>query len=154
MDYVATFLEGLATFVSPCLLPMLPLYLAYFAGDAVSASGAGEGAGKGRMLASVAGFVIGFAAVFVALGAFAGAIGGALSRYSLVVSVVCGMVVIVFGLHFAGALRIPLLDTTIRGSNALTNAQIKRIDMMTVKFNKAIEDYRCLVDELIRRGVL
>ena len=103
----------MATFVSPCLLPMLPLYLAYFAGDAATASGVCEKPGKGRMLVSVAGFVIGFAAVFVALGAFAGAIGSVLARYSLAVSVVCGLVVILFGLHFTGVLHIPLFDCTV-----------------------------------------
>ena len=47
MDYLATFLEGVITFVSPCLLPMLPLYLAYFAGDAnESVANAGEGSGS------------------------------------------------------------------------------------------------------------
>ena len=113
MDYIATFLEGMATFVSPCLLPMLPLYLAYFAGNAATANGADGKPAKGRMLVSVLGFVVGFAAVFVALGAFAGAIGGVLARYSLAVSVVCGLVVILFGLHFAGVLRIPLLDRAL-----------------------------------------
>lgn len=125
MDYFATFIEGLATFVSPCLLPLLPLYLAYFTGAAsgdhalVEQGGdaAGEpaaGVGKGRMLVRVLGFVAGFALVFVALGALAGLLGGLLSRFSTVLSVVCGLVVVLFGLHFAGVLNIPLLDRTLK----------------------------------------
>ena len=92
---------------------MLPLYLAYFAGDATVANDAGESTRNGRVHASVIGFVVGFAAVFIALGAFAGTIGSVLARCSLAVSVVCGLIVIMFGLHFAGALRVPLLDRTI-----------------------------------------
>ena len=114
MNYLATFLEGVATFVSPCLLPLLPLYLAYFAGGS-SASLAQPDAptGKARLLSRVTGFIVGFAIVFVALGALSGAIGAFLARYSLVISVVCGMIIIVFGLHYAGVMHIPLLEKTV-----------------------------------------
>lgn len=116
MDYLVTFLEGIITFVSPCLLPMLPIYLAYFAG--ASAADASEGAdGRNhtrRTMANAAGFVLGFTLVFVALGAFAGTFGAALTRYSAVLNVVCGIIVIVFGLSFMGAVNIPLLQRTVR----------------------------------------
>ena len=113
MDYLATFLEGVITFVSPCLLPMLPLFVAYFAGGS-NEQAAGAGAGAAGLAARIGGFVLGFAVVFVALGATAGALGGLLSSYSAVVNVVCGIVVIVFGLHYAGVLECALLDRTLK----------------------------------------
>ena len=116
MDYLVTFLEGVVTFVSPCLLPMLPLYLAYFAGETGTAMAEGDDDGRRtrRTLVSVTGFVVGFTLVFVALGALAGALGGFLVKHAAVVNAVCGVIIILFGLHFAGLLRIPLLDKTLR----------------------------------------
>lgn len=116
MDYLATFFEGIVTFVSPCLLPMLPLYLAYFAGDANSAVAAGAAGGQldRRMIVRVLGFVLGFTLVFVALGALAGTFGRLLIQYGTVVNIVCGAIIIVFGLHYAGLLRIPFLERTFK----------------------------------------
>ena len=66
MQYILLFLEGMITFISPCLLPMLPIYVSYFAGD-------GEGNTR-RVIKNALGFIIGFTAVFVTLGALAGSI--------------------------------------------------------------------------------
>ena len=108
MDYLLTFLEGIITFVSPCILPMLPIYLAYFAGDA---GAAGERSMR-RTLICAAGFVLGFGLVFTVLGAFAGALGSLLVRYQRVVDIVCGAAVIVLGLNYLGILRISALSRT------------------------------------------
>lgn len=116
MDYIATFLEGVITFVSPCLLPMLPLYLAYFAGDA-NESVAREGANGRHLLRTVGhacGFVLGFTLVFVLLGVAAGALGGLLVEYSAIVNVACGLVVVFFGLHYAGVFESKLLNRTLK----------------------------------------
>ena len=64
MQYFILFLEGIITFVSPCLLPMLPIYISYFAG--------GGQRSTRRTLTCAAGFVLGFTAVFVLMGALAG----------------------------------------------------------------------------------
>lgn len=116
MDYLVTFLEGVITFVSPCLLPMLPIYVAYFAGT--SAAEASEGFDERKRvrqtMTNAVGFVLGFTIVFVALGAFAGTFGAALARYSTALNVICGIIVIVFGLCFMGTLKIPALQRTIR----------------------------------------
>lgn len=116
MDYLVTFLEGIITFVSPCLLPMLPIYVAYFAGasNTAMATGASEQARTRRTLANACGFVLGFTIVFLCLGAFAGAFGTLLVRYSTLVNLICGIIVIVFGLCFAGVLNIPFLQRTIK----------------------------------------
>lgn len=99
MQYFIAFLEGIITFISPCLLPMLPVYISYFAGG-------GERTTR-RTLVNATGFVCGFTAVFVALGALAGALGGLLARYGRIVDLVTGGIVILFGLGFLGVLRIP-----------------------------------------------
>ena len=100
MQYVIAFLEGVVTFLSPCLLPMLPVYLSYFS--------AGGPRTTRRTLAGALGFVAGFTAVFVALGALAGTLGGLLRQYQTLVNLVCGGVVILFGLNFLGVLHLDL----------------------------------------------
>lgn len=97
MTYFISFLEGIITFVSPCLLPMLPVYVSYFAGG-------GERDTK-KTLKNALGFVTGFTLVFVAMGAFAGTIGGFLNEYQTAVNVITGLIVIIFGLHFLGIVR-------------------------------------------------
>lgn len=101
MQYVISFLEGIITFVSPCILPMLPVYISYFAG--------GESNRK-RTLINALGFVLGFTIVFVLLGAFAGVIGGLLQRYETIVNLVTGGVVIILGLNFTGIINIGFLN--------------------------------------------
>ena len=100
MEYLISFLEGVITFISPCLLPMLPIYISYFAG--------GGERSVGRTLKGALGFVLGFTAVFVAMGALAGTIGGFLSRHQTLVNILCGAVVILFGLSYLGILKINL----------------------------------------------
>ena len=100
MQYVIAFLEGIITFISPCLLPMLPIYLSYFAG--------GGERSLGRTLRSAFGFVTGFTLVFTALGALAGTVGGFLREHQTAGNLVSGGVVILFGLNFLGVIRLDL----------------------------------------------
>ena len=100
MQYLISFLEGIITFISPCLLPMLPIYISYFAGG-------GERSIKKTLKGSL-GFVIGFTLVFVLLGALAGTVGGLLREHQTTVNIVSGLVVIVFGLNFLGVLKLNL----------------------------------------------
>ena len=98
MNILQTFIEGVISFVSPCMLPLLPVYVTYFA--------AGE-AGRGTVLARAFAFMVGFTTVFVALGVFAGSLGAALAAHRTAVNVVCGVLVIVFGLGYLGLFRLP-----------------------------------------------
>ena len=107
MVYFYTFLEGIITFISPCLLPMLPIYLSYFAGD-------NRDGDKKNTITNALGFVLGFTMVFVMLGLFAGTAGLMLRQHQTAVNIVTGLIVILFGLNFMGALRIPLLNKTIK----------------------------------------
>ncbi|MBQ6394760.1 MAG: hypothetical protein IJH87_00230 [Atopobiaceae bacterium] len=110
MDYLLTFLEGIITFISPCVLPMLPIYLAYFAGDAASS----EDEGSGRALLNSVAFVVGFSVVFTLYGAFAGRFGAMLASYQSTLNAVCGIFVVVLGLNYLGVLRITILDRTFK----------------------------------------
>ena len=105
MQYLISFLEGVITFISPCLLPMLPVYVSYFAG--------GGQRSIRRTLTNALGFVLGFTAVFVAMGALAGTVGGFLKSHQTAVNIVSGLIVIFFGLHFLGLVKVNLF----RGSS-------------------------------------
>lgn len=95
-----SFLEGIITFISPCLLPMLPIYLSYFAG--------GQNKDTRRTVIGALGFVLGFTVVFVALGALAGTLGSFLIAHQNVVNIVSGIIVIFFGLNFLGIFKFSL----------------------------------------------
>ncbi|MBQ2899723.1 MAG: sulfite exporter TauE/SafE family protein [Oscillospiraceae bacterium] len=98
MQYLITFLEGIISFISPCMLPMLPIYVSYFAGGADK---------KEHMLRRAICFVLGFTAVFSLLGLFAGTLGAFLTKYQTVVNIVTGAIVIIFGLSYLELLNLP-----------------------------------------------
>ena len=98
MTYLISFLEGIITFLSPCLLPMLPIYVSYFAGG-------GERSTR-KTLTNALGFILGFTLVFVALGALAGTLGSFLKSHQTAVNIVSGLLVIFFGLSFLGVFRL------------------------------------------------
>lgn len=106
MQYIISFLEGIITFISPCLLPMLPIYISYFAGG-------GERSTR-KTLSCAAGFVLGFTLIFVAMGALAGTMGSFLTQYQQAVNIISGLVVIFFGLNFLGVLKINLFHGSKR----------------------------------------
>lgn len=107
----AVFGAGALSFLSPCVLPLVPPYLCFLAGttlDKLTAEDAPR-AVTGRTLAAAALFVAGFSTVFVALGATASAIGSILLRNAPLLASAAGVAIIVMGLHFLGLFRIPLL---------------------------------------------
>ena len=109
MQYVVAFLEGIITFISPCLLPMLPIYISYFAGGGERTTG--------KTFKNALGFVLGFTAVFVAMGALAGTVGSFLRQYKTAVDIVSGLIVIFFGLNFLGVFKLNLF----RGGQSKVN---------------------------------
>lgn len=100
MQYFIAFLEGIITFISPCLLPMIPLYISYFAG--------GKERNTKKTIKNALGFISGFTIVFVLMGALAGTFGQLLNEYKRVVDVVTGLIVIFFGLNFLGVFKLNL----------------------------------------------
>ena len=100
---------GLISFLSPCVLPLVPPYLSFLAGTTFDRLNAGDGAVRRRAVLAALLFVAGFSTVFVLLGATASALGQAIRQYLDVLSTIAGLAIIVMGLHFLGILRIGLL---------------------------------------------
>lgn len=97
------FFEGVLAFLSPCMLPMLPVYLMYLAAET-------EHGRKASVLNTI-GFVCGFTLIFMALGATATALGSILNNHRLLLQRVSGFVIMLFGLYFMGVLKLKFLDT-------------------------------------------
>lgn len=112
MQYVISCLEGIITFVSPCLLPMLPIYISYFAGGGERTTA--------RTVKNALGFVLGFTLVFVAMGALAGTAGSFFKQHQTAVNLLSGLVVILFGLQFLGVFKWNLF----RGSGREVNGEM------------------------------
>lgn len=100
MQYVISFLEGMITFISPCLLPMLPIYISYFAG--------GGERSAGKTVKNALGFVAGFTLIFTIMGALAGTVGSFLKAHQTAVNIISGVVVVAFGLSFLGVFQLPI----------------------------------------------
>ena len=114
MEYLITFLEGILSFISPWTLPLLPVYVAYLTGGQEVELGAAGGAADGNTKqplrwARPLGFVLGFTVIFCLMGMFAGALSSLFGQHQRVVDVVCGAVVIVFGLVYLGVIPVRFL---------------------------------------------
>lgn len=120
MDYILTFLEGIASFISPCLLPMVPIYISYFIGE-------DENNYKKAILNSV-GFVLGFTTVFLILSIFASQLGAVLSSNIRYIKIFFGAVIILFGFNYMGLFNIKFLN----------KSKTKSMDTKDFNFLKAI----------------
>ncbi len=101
-DLPLLFLEGILAFISPCMLPMLPVYLMYLAAETEN--------GRKASVINTIGFVCGFTLVFMALGASATALGSMLNEHRMFLQRASGVVIMLFGLHFLGVFKIGFLD--------------------------------------------
>ena len=104
------FVAGLLSFASPCVLPLVPPYLAYIGGVSIEQL---QGA-RWRVLVAAVCFVAGFSTVFVALGATASAIGQAITAYLGWLGYAAGLLIALMGLHFLHVVRLPFMDATAR----------------------------------------
>ncbi len=102
MNYLITFLEGIISFISPCMLPMLPIYISYFAGQNEN-----NDKNKTKMIFKVVAFIFGFTVIFTLFGLFSGTVGKLLSQYRTFVNIICGLIVILFGLSYLDVFHIP-----------------------------------------------
>jgi len=120
VGYLSAVGAGAISFLSPCVLPLVPPYLCYMAGvsmDDFRGTGAGAGGASPARLALIGtaiAFVLGFSTVFVALGAGASTIGALLRAWQQELAIVAGIVIILMGLNFLGVVRIPLLSREAR----------------------------------------
>ena len=110
MDYVLTFIEGIASFISPCLLPMIPIYISYFVGE--------NDKKNNKMLLNSIGFVLGFTIVFLILSIFASTLGTILSANIKYIKILFGIIIIIFGFNYMELLKIKFLNkTNVRKTN-------------------------------------
>lgn len=112
------FLAGLASFLSPCVFSLVPAYISYLSGRSIAVLKSSESQKFkwGTFTHGIA-FVLGFSLVFISLGATASAIGGLLYNLRWLLAKVGGLIVIVFGFHMTGILRIPFLEYDLRIQN-------------------------------------
>lgn len=112
------FLAGLASFLSPCVFSLVPAYISYLSGRSIAVLRSDESKQyKFETFTHGIAFVVGFSIVFISLGAAASAIGGLLYNLRWLLAKIGGLIVIVFGLHMTGLLRIPFLDYDLRIQN-------------------------------------
>lgn len=112
MAYFSAFLEGLLSFISPCVLPMIPLYIAYLAGSSISEESKNESS-VSLVINSIS-FIIGFSIIFVALGASASYFGNYLNEHLDKLNRIGGFVLIIFSLSFLGLKFLPFLEKTYK----------------------------------------
>jgi cytochrome c-type biogenesis protein len=112
VSYFAALVAGILSFVSPCVLPLVPGYLSFISGVSLESAHSGDALPEGttrRVFLSSIAFVLGFSTVFVALGASASTIGGFINEKAAILTKIAGVLVILFGLHTMGVLRIKWL---------------------------------------------
>ncbi len=114
MQFFITFLEGIISFISPCMLPLLPLYITYFAGGTDKK----EAEKKYRIFYRALSFVAGFTLIFSMMGLFAGTIGYLLRSHSLIINIMTGGVVVLFGLSYLGIIPLNFLKGSKGGRYA------------------------------------
>lgn len=103
MEYIITFVEGFASFISPCVLPMVPLYISYFAVKSKNSK---------KTLLNAIGFVTGFSLIFILLGVFASSFGQFIQEYSSYLNIIFGLFLIVIGLNYIGVIFVKFLNQT------------------------------------------
>ncbi|HAV42845.1 TPA: cytochrome C biogenesis protein [bacterium] len=108
LSFIASLLAGIATFISPCVLPLIPAYISFITGASIEELKNGKGSTKHTLLSALF-FVFGFSLIFILLGASATYLGALLGENRDLLRVIGGVAVILFGLHLAGALRIKFL---------------------------------------------
>ncbi len=101
MNFLIIFIEGIASFLSPCVLPMLPMYVSYFAGQDKNLK---------KTVINSLGFVLGFTIIFVLLGVFASTLGKLITANSKYINILFGSIIILFGMHYMGILNIKILN--------------------------------------------
>jgi cytochrome c-type biogenesis protein len=118
ISFLAAFGAGVLSFISPCVLPLVPGYISFVSGVSFdqmqTADAASRAATRRQMLITSLAFVLGFSVVFICLGASATAIGHLLRHQKTILERIAGAVIIIFGLHLAGVFRIKWLDKDTR----------------------------------------
>lgn len=120
LDLLGTFAAGLLTFVTPCVLPLVPIYLAAMVGGDIRKL---SGASRGQLILRAIWFALGFTLIFVALGLGATAAGAFLAEHKAALTAGGAVLIALFGLKFIGLIRIPWLDATLRADDRKLTAR-------------------------------
>jgi len=102
MEYLITFIEGIASFISPCILPVIPIYISYF----------GLENKDNKAIINSIGFTTGFSLVFILLGVFASSLGKIVHNYSNYINIILGLFLIIMGLNYMEIIFIKFLNKT------------------------------------------
>ena len=117
VTYFAAFVAGILSFISPCVLPLIPGYISFVSGASLDEMrGTGGRAARGQVIVTSLAFVLGFSLVFIALGASASAIGQFVFRNQPILGKIAGAVIIIFGLHTMGVFRLQFLEMEKRAN--------------------------------------
>lgn len=127
MEYLFTFLEGIASFISPCILPMLPVYISYFIGQ-------DEKSNKKTAINAIA-FVLGFTAVFMLLSILASTIGIAVKGYIRYMKILFGVIVIILGINYMDIIKIKFLNKTKQRKIDTTNLNFIKAFIFGIMFS-------------------
>ena len=127
MEYLFTFLEGIASFISPCLLPMLPIYISYFAGEDEKKSS--------KVIVNSIGFVLGFTIVFLILSIFASSLGNLISNNIKYLKIVFGIAIILLGLNYMEVLKLNFLNRTKRIKSDTKNLNFTKAIIFGIFFS-------------------
>ena len=124
---IAAFFAGLISFLSPCVLPLVPGYVSLISGAGVEELKSAQGQLMRRVMVNSVGFILGFSVVFITLGAISTEIGQVAARYKHPLSILAGVVIIIFGLHLTGIFKIKALYTdarlhSVKGSSTMLGA--------------------------------
>jgi len=103
MEYLVTFIEGIASFISPCILPVIPIYVSYFGVESKNT--------KKAIINSI-GFTGGFSLIFILLGVFASSLGKLVHTYSNYINIVLGIFLVIIGLNYIGIIMLKFLNKT------------------------------------------
>ena len=127
MDYLFTFIEGIASFISPCLLPMLPIYISYFIGK--------DEKKTSKTVLNAVGFVLGFTIIFLILSIFASQLGSLVSSSIRYIKIFFGIVIIFLGLNYMEVLKIKFLNKTNMKSNKIENLNFAKSILFGMLFS-------------------
>ena len=113
ITFFGAFVAGLLSFVSPCVLPLIPAYISFLGGASLgqlTEEGGVDSATQRRVFYSAFAFVLGFSTIFISLGATATALSTLIAQHSLLLSQIAGTILVIFGLHYMGVFRIGFLN--------------------------------------------
>jgi cytochrome c-type biogenesis protein len=118
VSFVAAFGAGFLSFISPCVLPLIPGYISYISGMSLEDMRKADAGARRRLIIATLFFILGFSLIFMAMGASASAIGKLLNEYLRVVQKIAGVIIVILGLHMTGLFRIGLLNRDTRVQTA------------------------------------